>query len=329
MAQRFFCGCAHDLWGMLLIFAAFNLFLHLAYSPSVFEVYNVSADIRSALKNCETKYAAVDSAVGSYTYTGTGSTATTNNAAFESSLNTLAALTATGRLNPSTIAAARAANEAQMYLYQNISMKTAGRSYLASTATVGWTAKAYYTDYPKYFQMGIYLYPSRSGTGASPSVGVFSSTRVLNTPSVYSSTNVRSVDLTTTQTISSLGLWEKAAKLQTTMVTSALSRTEAYAVFLFFGTLVSLFQFAYLIWCYKRSYVPSWSWIFALVGMVCMFFCYTIGYNPYGIDDPTNMTTLEVLGSPLTSSSLVAAPALAVLNLLWPFELVYSIYLLK
>eukprot|EP00475_Leptophrys_vorax_P021785 TRINITY_DN2959_c0_g1_i1.p1 TRINITY_DN2959_c0_g1~~TRINITY_DN2959_c0_g1_i1.p1 ORF type:complete len:331 (-),score=92.05 TRINITY_DN2959_c0_g1_i1:90-1082(-) len=325
---KVYCGLAHSTWGLLLLFASIQLFISLVYFPATITIFQASASIRSALSTNEQKWAAVDSGM-TYTISGyqLNSLTSTTGTVYVSFIDPITNQTNSSSYVPASARVAEfEANQAQRQVWDAIYGNTKVLSYASvANPTTFFSPVALATNSPSNTKFDVYLDVNNNvlnllTTGGRPLVPSYA---------MYSKAVRTGVDTNSTATsVSNLGIQENAAKQFTTAVSASLFREELFGAFFSFQTLMAMVFFLYVFKCYKNESSPVAGSAIAWLGGIGMFAAYASTFSDYNVVGVNSLITGDWITGSLIGN-FIANPYIAILNILWPLNIVYSVYATK
>jgi hypothetical protein len=322
-----FCGCPHSVWGLLLLIASIQVFISLIILPVTVQIFEASVDVRTALYTNENKAAAVDAGMTYQFSAGAGGLTSTSGAIYTTTIDPLTNASTTSSYIPASGYSAQLAYEQatrntwETLMYNSRNLNAPASFYAPTTLFVPMYVP---TNYPANTVYSIYL--SVSGTNFLQDA---TGGKNLIVPTAVTSKQVRSgIDITANPTFGNAGINENAAKMFTACVTSAMIRVELFGAFFGFQSIMSVIYFAYVAKCYKNDSAPTAGSSIAILGMIGMFCAYSCAYSNTNLIGIKNIIEdIFLTGSGI--GMFLANPLIAILNLMWPLSIVYSLYATK
>jgi hypothetical protein len=316
--DKYYCGCGHSAWGMLLLFSVIQVFLSSSLFPGVVEIFDGLIALRSARSNIETAATNLDA----------GRTATSNSTAVGGSFFTVNAAS-TGTAGTSIWEYPPANYQVLQLNYQDATLRNAAvysRSFSFSK-TPAWTDVTIQNVVSKVdpntgaaLAYDVWMVPSTSFYFAVSGNRVTASA---------SATKLGSFDASVAAyNVSGLNIASTYEKKVTSMITTAMIRTEAFGGFFFLQWIIGLVVFGLALRHYHLQTPPTVLPILSVVGLVFMFLGWVVGWF---YNSPWNLSS--IFGSFLTTTGTTftewaATPYVGLLILNWVLLLIYSNYTL-
>jgi hypothetical protein len=305
--DKYYCGCGHSAWGLLLLFSVVQVFLTSSLFPGIVEIFDASVHIRSSRTAVESAATELDKW-----------------RIYDTGVST----------DPNALAAAAAGGVPQTTPpnWQYLQLKKTDAQLVFDTVMARYLNAISYPTYPTGSTVyGIPTYVNASGfteTGQiylqfSTAFALSDGTRQVTT-SVPPAINLGNAVFTTARNISGLKVETNYEKQLTTFITGSLARTEAFAAFFFLQWVIGLAFFGVALKKYAQNAAPTPLPALAVVGLLLIFFGWVVGwyYNSPWL--------LNSLFSTFLSGSIIgsfgAQPFVGLLILVWILLFIYAHY---
>eukprot|EP00475_Leptophrys_vorax_P003227 TRINITY_DN1188_c0_g1_i1.p1 TRINITY_DN1188_c0_g1~~TRINITY_DN1188_c0_g1_i1.p1 ORF type:complete len:378 (+),score=100.49 TRINITY_DN1188_c0_g1_i1:38-1171(+) len=314
--DKYYCGCGHSIWGMLLLFSVVQVFLTSSLFPGIVEIFDASVAVRSARTNVESAAAAVDAT----------RTVTSNSTAYMTTLSYAPGSGANGILMWESAAVAPSNYQVLNLNYMDAMLRTTAvyNRYFSFSKSAAWAdiniqsvASKVDPNSGATLAVDIYLVPSTSF--------YFANSNNVRVTASAAAQKLGNLDFSTYQNVS-LNVYTAYEKKVSAILTDSLVRTEAFAGFFFLQWIVGLAFFGLALKHYQLQSVPTVLPILATVGLLFMFLGWVVGWfynSPWTL---TSLFSTYLTTSGSTFTEYAATPYVGLLILNWVLLLIYSNY---